>query len=45
VQLLKKGITNVEVVFFTMAAVVEDVPSITVFPPEFVHPIGAVTTL
>lgn len=43
-QLLKKGITNVEIVFLTIAASLNVVPSITDLPPELVHPIGPVTT-
>jgi hypothetical protein len=42
-QLANIGITNVEVVFLTIAATLEVVASITVFPPEFVQPRGPVT--
>jgi hypothetical protein len=44
-QLANIGITKVDVVFFTIAAFVEVVASITVLPPELVHPNGAVTAL
>jgi hypothetical protein len=42
-QLANIGITKVEVVFLTMAAFVAVVASITVLPPELVHPSGPVT--
>jgi hypothetical protein len=44
-QLSNIGITKVDVVFLTIAAFVEVVASITVLPPELVHPNGAVTAL
>jgi hypothetical protein len=44
-QLANIGITKVDVVFFTIAAFEEVVASITVLPPELVHPNGPVTTL
>jgi hypothetical protein len=39
------GIIKVDVVFFTIAAVVDVVASITVLPPEFVQPKGSVDVL
>jgi hypothetical protein len=45
VQLAYIGIITVDDVFFTIAATVEVVASITVFPPVLVQPSGPVTVL